>query len=57
MVFLFHETKCNQTDNYTQGSTPNFVSSEFKRIILLLFPLKSSENLWFSDDFRGIGVN
>ena len=26
--------------------------SEFKRINYLLFSLKSSENLWFSDDFR-----
>ena len=26
---------------------------EFKRINLLLFPLKSSESTWFSDDFRG----
>ena len=28
------------------------ILSEFKRINWLLFPLKSSENLWFSDDFR-----
>ena len=30
---------------------------EFKQINYLLFTLKSSENLRFSDDFRGIEVN
>ena len=29
------------------------ILSKFKRINIQLFPLKSSENLWFSDDFRG----
>ena len=29
------------------------ILSEIDRIKQLLFPLKSSENLWFSDDFRG----
>ena len=29
--------------------------SEFKRINEFLFPLKSSEYIWFSDDFRGDG--
>ena len=29
------------------------ILSEFRRINLVLFPLKMSENLWFSDDFRG----
>ena len=38
------------------------ILSEFKLITQLLFPLKSSENLWLSDDFRGnrselIGLN
>ena len=31
--------------------TPNFASN-IKRINYLLFPMKSSENLWFPDDFR-----
>ena len=30
------------------------ISSEFERINQLLIPLKSSESLWFSDEFRGI---
>ena len=25
----------------------------FQANVLLLYPLKTSENLWFSDDFRG----
>ena len=29
------------------------ILSKFERINELLLPLKSSENLWFSDDFRG----
>ena len=29
------------------------ILSEFKQINELLSPLKSSENLWFSSDFRG----
>ena len=29
------------------------IFSQFKRINKLLFPLKSSDNLWFSYDFRG----
>ena len=29
------------------------ILTKFKRINWLLFPLKSSENLRFSDDFRG----
>ena len=29
------------------------ILSEFKRINELLHPLKSFENLWFSDDFGG----
>ena len=28
--------------------------SKFSKINLFLFPLKSLENLWFSNDFRGI---
>ena len=29
------------------------ILSEYKWIKQVLFPLKSSENIWFSDDFRG----
>ena len=29
------------------------ISILFNILLLLLFPLKSSENVWFSDDFRG----
>ena len=31
------------------------ISREFKQIIFVLSSLKSYENLWFSDDFRGYG--
>ena len=39
----------------TKVSSPNFNFNinQFKWINQLLLPLKSSENLWFSDDFRG----
>ena len=39
-----------------KGSSSNFpsnIKNEFKLVNQLLFRLKSSENLWFSDDFRG----
>ena len=29
------------------------ILSKFRRINQILFPMKSSENLWFSDEFRG----
>ena len=37
---------------FYQGSSPSFAFN-IKRINKLLFPLKSSENLLFSDDVRG----
>ena len=43
------EVKC-------KGLSPNFASN-VKRINQLLFPLKLSENLWFSDNSRGVEVH
>ena len=34
---------------------PFLILRGFKRLNQLLFPQKSSENLWFSDDVRGNG--
>ena len=38
----------------TEGTSPNFISNlrKFNGINYFLFPLKSSENLWFSNNFR-----
>ena len=46
--------KMIQEQKANKGSSPNFILSEFKLINSLLSPPpKSSENLWFSDDFWG----
>ena len=40
-----------------KGTSPNFISNlrKFNGINYFLFSLKSSENLWFSNNFRGNG--
>ena len=54
-VYLCIWSECRKTRNIKAPNTDNFyavLGNPFQAFVLFLYPLKTSENCWFTDPFR-----